>query len=80
VCQIRMRWPGTRALLCAHSGFAYEALMAWREMNRVNFVFGLAPNPRPVEEIAVELLQAEAEAATTGKRWISSWLSLGRTP
>ncbi len=67
VRQIRMRWPKTRVVLRADSGFAREALMAWCEMNRVDFVFGLARNPRLVEEIAVELLQAEAEAVTTGK-------------
>ena len=65
--QIRARWPKTRILLRANSGFAREALMAWCEMNRVGFVFGLARNPRLVEEIAVELLQAEAEASATGK-------------
>ena len=41
--------------------------MAWCEANRVDFVFGLARNPRLVAEIAVELLQAEAEAGATGK-------------
>ena len=41
--------------------------MAWCETNRVDFVFGLARNARLVEEIAVELLEAEAEAASTGK-------------
>jgi len=35
-------------------------------MNGVDFPFGLARNPRLVEEIAVELLQAEAEASATG--------------
>jgi Transposase DDE domain group 1 len=67
VAQIRARWPKTRILLRADSGFAREALMAWCEQNRVDFVFGLARNARLVEEIAVELLQAEAEAASTGK-------------
>ena len=67
VAQIRARWPRTRILLRANSGFAREALMAWCEQNRVDFVFGLARNARLVEEIAVELLQAEAEAAATGK-------------
>jgi hypothetical protein len=67
VGQIRMRWPKMRILLRADSGFAREALMAWCEMNRVDFVFGLARNPRLVEEIAVELLQAEAEALATAK-------------
>ncbi|MGH6799530.1 MAG: IS1380 family transposase [Roseiarcus sp.] len=65
--QIRTRWPRTRILLRADSGFAREALMAWCEENRVDFVFGLARNKRLVEEIAVELLEAEAEAISTGK-------------
>ena len=68
VGQIRARWPKTRILLRADSGFARETLMAWCEENRVDFVFGLARNPRLVEEIAVELLQAEAEAIGGGKR------------
>ena len=67
VTQIRARWPKTRILLRANSGFAREALMVWCEQNRVDFVFGLARNARLVEEIAVELLQAEAEASLTGK-------------
>ena len=67
VAQIWRRWPRTRILLRADSGFAREALMAWCEMNQVDFVFGLARNARLVEEISVELLQAEAEASATGK-------------
>ena len=67
VAQIRRRWPRTRTLLRADFGFAREALMAWCEMNQVDFVFGLARNARLVEEISVELLQAEAEASATGK-------------
>ena len=67
VAQIRRRWPRTRILLRADSGFAREALLAWCEMNQVDFVFGLARNARLVEEISVELLQAEAEASAIGK-------------
>ena len=67
VAQIRARWPKTRILLRADSGFAREALMASCEENRVDFVFGLARNARLVEKIAVELLQAETEASSTGK-------------
>ena len=37
VAQIRARWPRTRILLRADSGFAREALMAWCEENRVDF-------------------------------------------
>jgi hypothetical protein len=67
VAQVRARWPRTRILLRADSGFAREALMAWCERNRIDFVFGLARNARLAAEIAVELLQAEAEATSTGK-------------
>ena len=67
VAQIRTRWPRTRILLRADSGFAREALMVWCEKNRVDFVFGLARNARLVGEIAAELLEAEAEASATGR-------------
>ena len=67
VGQVRARWPKTRILLRANSGFAREALMSWCEANRVDFVFGLARNARLVAEIEAELAQAEAEAAVTGK-------------
>ena len=67
VAQIRARWPRVRILLRADSGFAREALMAWCEQNRVDYVFGLARNSRLVDEIAVDLIQAEDEAAHTGK-------------
>ncbi len=41
--------------------------MSWCERNRVDFVFGLARNARLIEEIVVELIQAEEEAGRTGK-------------
>ena len=44
VAQIRRRWPWTRILLRGDLGFAREALMAWCEANRVDFLFGLARN------------------------------------
>ena len=67
VAQIRARWPGTRILLRADSGFAREALMAWCEQNRIDFVFGLARNARLVEEIYVELANAGEESRRTGR-------------
>ena len=68
VARIRTRWPRVRILLRADFlGFAREAVMAWCEKNQVDYVFGLARNDRLVEEISVELIQAEEEAARTGK-------------
>jgi len=83
VGRIRARWPRARILLRADSGFAREAIMAWCEAHRVDFVFGLARNPRLVEEVSIDLAWAEAEASRTGKparrfrdfRWstLDSW-------
>ncbi len=67
VRRIRARWPRVRILLRADSGFAREALMAWCEANRVDFLFGLARNARLAAEIADEMALACAEAEATGK-------------
>ncbi len=66
VGRLRARWPRVRILLLADSGFAREPLMAWCEANRVDFVFGLARNPRLVEEISIDLAWAEDDAIRTG--------------
>jgi hypothetical protein len=67
VGQIRRRWPRVRILLRADSGFAREALMAWAEANRVDYVFGLARNARLEHAIEAELATAAEESRTTGK-------------
>jgi hypothetical protein len=55
VVRIRERWPDTRLVLRADSGFARDDLMAWCEDNRVDYVFGLARNKRLEEMIAADL-------------------------
>ena len=67
VRQIRARWPDVRIVLRADSGFAREALMAWCETNRVDYLFGLARNARLVAEIEEELAAARAAAEKTGQ-------------
>jgi hypothetical protein len=67
VRQIRRRWPRVRILLRADSGFCRNTLMTWCEANRVDFLFGLARNPRLVAQIGAELTAAEAESTATGK-------------
>ena len=67
VAQIRARWPHTRILLRADSGFAREALMAWCEANRVDYLFGLARNARLAAMIERELAAAKAAAEASGK-------------
>jgi hypothetical protein len=65
--RIRARWPRVRILLRADSGFCREALMAWCEANRVDYVFGLARNERLVAEIETELAEARAAAEASGQ-------------
>ena len=67
VAHIRRRWPRVKIVLRADSGFAREALMAWCEGNRVDYVFGLARNSRLVDELAIDLAWAESEYEVTGK-------------
>ena len=83
VAQLRASWPDARILLRADSGFAREALMAWCEANRVDYLFGLARNPRLAAMIESELAAAKSAAEASGKparrfkefRWstLDSW-------
>ena len=60
VSKIRTRWPETRIVIRADSGFCRERIMAWCELNNVDYVLGLAKNQRLKREVAAELEQAGA--------------------
>lgn len=65
VRQIRARWPKVKIIIRADSGFCRDDLMTWCEENRVDYVLGLARNPRLVAEIKRELVAARTEARAT---------------
>ena len=67
MARIRRRWPRTRILLRGDSGFAREALMAWCEANRVDFLFGLARNERLEQAINAELMLASLDSTSSGR-------------
>src|SRR5512134_1051099 len=67
IARIRERWPRVRILLRADSGFAREALMAWCETHRVDYVLGLARNRWLVEALSLDMAWAEEEHEKTGK-------------
>ncbi len=67
VAQIRACWPSVKIWLRADSGFCRDELMAWCEDNNVEYIFGLARNPRLETEIAGELAEAGAKAKESGK-------------
>jgi AraC-like DNA-binding protein len=65
IAAIRQRWPRVKIVLRADSGLAREALMAWCETNKVDYVFGLARNARLEARIAEALAEARRQAETT---------------
>jgi len=67
VAQIRACWPKVRIILRADSGFARELLMAWCEVNGVDFIFGLARNVRLTRAIGAELVEARDESRASGQ-------------
>ena len=67
VAQVRQRWPKTRIVLRADSGFCREELMGWCETNHVHYLFGLARNQRLSKIIGAQMQQAHVLHQTTGK-------------
>ena len=67
VSEIRQTWPQVKIVIRADSGFARDAIMAWCEENRVDYVLGLAKNERLKREIAEELQEARKEYERTEK-------------
>ena len=67
VAQLRACWPRVRVLLRADCGLAREALMAWCEANRVDYLFRLAHNSRLEGEIDAGLAEFAVESHATGR-------------
>ena len=67
VGQLRQKWPGVRILLRADSGFCREELMAWSEQNKVDYLFGMARNPRLEKRIGKQMYRARCKHQETGR-------------
>jgi len=67
VAQIRKKWRHVHIVVRADSGFCRDAIMAWCERQGIDYVFGLAKNPRLLKQIQEELAEAEAESTRTGQ-------------
>ena len=67
VGQIRARWPKTKILIRADSGFCREEILAWCESQGVDYVLGIARNSRLLEMISYELGMAAMAFAATGE-------------
>lgn len=66
VAHIRKRWPRVSILVRGDSGFCRDTIMDWCEREGIDYVFGLAKNPRLLKEIAEELKAVEVESGKTG--------------
>jgi len=66
VAQIRKTWPRVHILVRGDSGFCRDAIMDWCERQGIDYVFGLAKNPRLLKEIGQELKAAETEYVRIG--------------
>jgi len=65
VARIRQRWPAVTIQLRGDAGFCREKLMAWCESEGIDYIFGLAQNPRLKKQIAAEMAQAEQQYQQT---------------
>ncbi len=65
VAQIREAWPEVQITVRADSGFCRDPLMTWCEANNVDYVLGLAQNPRLLALITAEQEQARLEFERT---------------
>src|SRR5262245_1236004 len=68
VAQIRKKWRRVPILVRGDSGFCRDAIMTWCEREGIDYVSGLAKNPRLIKEIKEELKAAEAEWEKTGEK------------
>jgi hypothetical protein len=67
VKQIRIAWPEVRIVLRGDSGFCRNELMSWCENNGVDFLFGMARNPRLRRIIGRQMHEATVQWKETGK-------------
>jgi hypothetical protein len=67
VTQIRGHWPKVKIILRGDSGFCNDELMTWCEDNHVDYVVGMARNPRLQGLVADALGEAQRQFEATQK-------------
>ena len=68
VTQIRDRWPRVRIIVRGDSGFMSEAIMSYCEANGVDYVLGMAKNPKLVKRIDRSVRKARRRFKASGKK------------
>ena len=67
VGQIRTAWPDTRILVRGDAGFCRDDLCAWCEKAGLDYVFGVARNPRLERWLAKALHKSRRRCVATGR-------------
>ena len=67
VGRIRKRWPGVEIWRRGDSGFCRDELLAWCEALGVEYVLGIAQNPRLKRSLAPQMERARQECERTGQ-------------
>jgi hypothetical protein len=67
VASLREAWPTVQILVRGDSGFCREHLMRWCEESNVDFLFGLAKNPRLKRILGAEMHQAKQQFEATNE-------------
>jgi Transposase DDE domain group 1 len=65
VAQIRRAWPHVEIVIRGDSGFCRDPILTWCEANGVDYIFGLAQNPRLLKLITEPLEQARQRYEAT---------------
>jgi hypothetical protein len=65
VARIRQRWPEVKIWLRGDGGFCREKLIAWCERDGMEYIFGLAQNPRLKKLIEAQMAEAEKQHQET---------------
>ncbi len=67
VGRIRARWPGVGIIVRGDSGFCRDALMRWCEAEGVEYILGLAKNPRRTAMIGEAMAEAKRRHEASGE-------------
>ena len=67
VKQIRKAWPKVKIVLRADSGFCRDELLSWCEQQQLDYVVGLARNPRLRKMIEDEMAEAAEQQQRMGE-------------
>lgn len=69
VPRIRERWPETRIVIRADSGFCRDGILEWSEsQENVFYVVGIAKNARLVDRLSIWMKLAKSEHQRTGEK------------